>query len=263
VNQGGEPGHDDYGLPRVDIEIPDDARELDRDVQAYHRELRALRRQQRSLRWRAPFQRSGFAIPLLAGCLVVALLGVMASAMFSANPDFTQQQPGQSAGANHPSAGRSTQPATASTSLTSPAQLFPTPGAPLPRKSLNVAGKLVSLTSLRIAALAIVPINCDCGLALGQLLAQADKANVVVYLVGPRGTSLATLDRLAATAAKAVKVGKPARVATDPANVLTAAYQPTGLTVLLVDSRGGVSVAARLGSGLMLEKALQLLHPTG
>src|ERR1700761_7019153 len=25
VNQGGEQGHDDYGLPPVDIEIPDDA----------------------------------------------------------------------------------------------------------------------------------------------------------------------------------------------------------------------------------------------
>ena len=27
VNQGGEPGHDDYGLPPIDIEIPDDAAE--------------------------------------------------------------------------------------------------------------------------------------------------------------------------------------------------------------------------------------------
>ena len=33
MNQGGEPGHDDYGLPRVDIEIPDDAAEKIMTVQ--------------------------------------------------------------------------------------------------------------------------------------------------------------------------------------------------------------------------------------
>src|SRR5258708_5879402 len=89
VNQGGEQGHDDYGLPPVDIEIPDDARELYRDVQAYHRELPALRRQERSIRWRAPFRRSGVAIPLLAGCLIAALVAVMLSAMFTQNRYFT------------------------------------------------------------------------------------------------------------------------------------------------------------------------------
>src|SRR5215470_5493398 len=44
VNNGGDPGRDDYGLPPVDIEVPNDARELDRDVHAYYRELRSLRR---------------------------------------------------------------------------------------------------------------------------------------------------------------------------------------------------------------------------
>ena len=43
VNLGGDPGRDDFGLPPTDIQIPDDARELDRDVQAYYRELRSLR----------------------------------------------------------------------------------------------------------------------------------------------------------------------------------------------------------------------------
>jgi len=28
VNAGGDQGRDDYGLPPVDIEVPDDAREL-------------------------------------------------------------------------------------------------------------------------------------------------------------------------------------------------------------------------------------------
>ena len=86
MNQGGDTGHDDYGLPRVDIQIPDDARELDRDVQAYHRELRALRRHERSMRWRAPLRRSGMIVPLIAGCLVLAMVAGMVLTMFSANP---------------------------------------------------------------------------------------------------------------------------------------------------------------------------------
>ena len=84
MNHSGEPGHDDYGLPRVDIQIPDDARELDRDVQAYHRELRALRRHERSLRWRTPLRRSGMTVPLIAGCLVLAMVAGMVLTMFSA-----------------------------------------------------------------------------------------------------------------------------------------------------------------------------------
>ena len=48
MDVGGDPGRDDYGLPPIDVVIPDDARELDRDVQAYQRELRAQRRRQRA-----------------------------------------------------------------------------------------------------------------------------------------------------------------------------------------------------------------------
>src|SRR5215468_10026340 len=65
VNIGGDPGRDDYGLPPVDIEIPDDARELDRDVQAYRRELRALRWRRRT-RWLVvPLGRDGMVLTLL------------------------------------------------------------------------------------------------------------------------------------------------------------------------------------------------------
>jgi len=49
-----DPGRDEYGLPPVDVEITDDARELDRDVQAYQRELRARRRNMRVQRLSAP-----------------------------------------------------------------------------------------------------------------------------------------------------------------------------------------------------------------
>ena len=59
MDVGGDPGRDDYGLPPIDVVIPDDARELDRDVQAYQRELRALRRRQRARRLRGPLTRDG------------------------------------------------------------------------------------------------------------------------------------------------------------------------------------------------------------
>ena len=73
MNIGGDPGRDDYGLPPVDIEVPDDARELEREVQAYHRELRALRWRRRT-RWLVvPLGRDGMVLPLLAGCLAATV----------------------------------------------------------------------------------------------------------------------------------------------------------------------------------------------
>src|SRR5262249_34977545 len=75
VNVGGDPGRDDYGLPPVDIEIPDDARELDREVQAYHRELRAQRWRLRTRRLAGPLTRDGMALPLLAGTLLTVYSG--------------------------------------------------------------------------------------------------------------------------------------------------------------------------------------------
>jgi len=87
VNPGGEPERDDTGLPPVDIEIPDDARDLDRDVQAYHRELRAERRRQH---WRSVHHRfgsDGIVLPLLACCLILALITGTLLTIFTATSD--------------------------------------------------------------------------------------------------------------------------------------------------------------------------------
>jgi hypothetical protein len=80
VNPGGGSGWDE---PPLDIQIPDDARELDRDVLAYHRELRAQRRRNRLRRLAgpfAPFAARGSFMPLLASILAVCLV---AGAMLS------------------------------------------------------------------------------------------------------------------------------------------------------------------------------------
>jgi hypothetical protein len=71
------PGWDETPL---DVQIPDDARELDRDVLAYHRELRARRRRHRLRRFTSPFAGQGTILPLLASILAVCLV---AGAMLS------------------------------------------------------------------------------------------------------------------------------------------------------------------------------------
>ncbi|HLI40613.1 MAG TPA: hypothetical protein VKV35_03090 [Streptosporangiaceae bacterium] len=76
MNPGGE-GWDESPLG---IQVPDDARELDRDVLAYHRELRARRRRARLRRLAGPFAGHGTIMPLLASILAVCLV---AGAMLS------------------------------------------------------------------------------------------------------------------------------------------------------------------------------------
>ena len=77
MNPGGGSGWDE---PPLDIQIPDDARELARDVLAYHRELRARRRRSRLRRLTRPFAGQGALMPLLASILAVCLV---AGAMLS------------------------------------------------------------------------------------------------------------------------------------------------------------------------------------
>ena len=83
MNPGGGSGWDE---PPLDIQIPDDARELDRDVLAYHRELRAKRRRNRLRRLAGPLKpfapsaARGSVMPLLASILAVCLV---AGAMLS------------------------------------------------------------------------------------------------------------------------------------------------------------------------------------
>ena len=80
MNPDGGSGWDE---PPLDIQIPDDARELQRDVLAYHRELRARRRRKRLRRLAgpfAPFAARGSVMPLLASILAVCLV---AGAMLS------------------------------------------------------------------------------------------------------------------------------------------------------------------------------------
>jgi hypothetical protein len=92
VNPGGESGWDE---PPLDIQIPDDARELDRDVLAYHRELRAVRRRNRMRKLAG----QGTLMPLLASILAVCLVaGAMLSvATFSPATPSNHDRPSATA----------------------------------------------------------------------------------------------------------------------------------------------------------------------
>jgi hypothetical protein len=74
------PGGEGWDESPLGIQVPDDARELDRDVLAYHRELRARRRRARLRRLAGPFAGHGTIMPLLASILAVCLV---AGAMLS------------------------------------------------------------------------------------------------------------------------------------------------------------------------------------
>ena len=112
MNPGGGSGWDE---PPLDIQIPDDARELDREVLAYHREMRAQRRRNRLRRLAGPLAGQGTLMPLLASILAVCLVaGAMLSvATFSpatAPGNGQTARPGTSASAGH-SGPQSTAPA--------------------------------------------------------------------------------------------------------------------------------------------------------
>jgi hypothetical protein len=245
VNQGGEPAHDDYGLPPVDVQVPDDARELDRDIQAYHRELRALRRHERGLRWRAPLRHSGMIVPMIAGCLVLAMVAGMVLTMFSANPYFgglsTQEgqrstktaQSGQSPPASRNSPGSSS----ASPSARTNASGGPTTPAVtrLPAGTIEVDGQPVDLTTLVTTALAIIPANCGCVHLIRRLASEAAVARVSVFLVAGQGNANETR-QLAAEV-------NNAHLAIDPANLFTR-YFSKNVSVVLVDSQGKVASRA-------------------
>jgi hypothetical protein len=257
VSLGGEPERDDTGLPPVDIEIPDDARELDRDVQAYHRELRARRRELRHRRLTGPLARDGIVLPLLAGCLVLALIAGTLLTVFTAAGLNNEVQPGGGAQSTRPSA-----PVKANSTPTAPVtvpQLQALSGV-LPHATVIVDDQQVPLYRLIAnggAVLVLVPAgNCNCSNALGQLNAEAVAANVPIYLVSSRAG-------LARAKSLATSTGPPVKVAEDNKMVLAKRYQPSGLTALLVSTDGSVAEASQLKPGLKLTGALQHLASAG
>jgi hypothetical protein len=108
------PGGAGWDEPPLDIQIPDDARELDRDVLAYHRELRARRRRSRLRRLASPFAAQGTVMPLLASILAVCLVaGAMLSVATFSPSTAPGTRPSTAASSSQPAPQRSTPPGSA------------------------------------------------------------------------------------------------------------------------------------------------------
>jgi hypothetical protein len=238
VSFASEPGRDDGNLPPVNVVIPDDARELDRDVLAYRRELRAKRRRQRFMWLLRPFRTSQFGgqaaiVPLIAACLAISLVGGALLSVMTMSP----------ASAPTLSAPRTSgRPAAAAGNLTE-----------LPAGSVQLSGRTVPVRSLVTAAIALVPANCGCGAELGRLAGQAVAAHVSLYFAGS-GQEVSQLPALVD------RYGDGAAVAaTDYDSVLTVAYRPAGLTVLLVFRDAVAEVRRDLGADFDLAPTLREL----
>ena len=218
VNIGGDPGRDDYGLPPVDIEIPDDARELDRDVQAYHRELRAQRWRRRTRRLAGPLTRDGMVLPLLAGCLALTLLAGTLLTVFS-GAQLTGRAPGR---ADHQ----------------------------LPNATVLVDGVRTPLRQLRGLVLALVPAGCRCA-DLPQLAREAGEAHVPIYIAGRGRALVADLVKRTRPGAHAVEDTNDALMSTYNPVILTAVLvkdDGSVARVALPDRKKGFQLTSALRS---------------
>ena len=128
MNPGGGAGWDESPL---DIQIPDDARELDRDVLAYHREQRAKRRRNRLRRLAGPLGGHGTLLPLLASILAVCLVAGAMLSVATFSPPTAPGTPSHSPtakAASSPSATTRTSPVTSQPAGTAGASRTPASG---------------------------------------------------------------------------------------------------------------------------------------
>ena len=240
MNAGGDQGRDDYGLPPVDIEVPDDARELARDVQAYHRELRSRRRRHLARRLYGPLTRDGVVLPLLAGCLALTLV---AATMLTV---FTARQPTASL--------RPQRPGTGTVSRT-PAR----PGAALVDTILFKAGQATPLSNLPgpVVVLALIPPRCRCMTDLRKLTVQALKAGTTIYLVGVRNAQVTYMTA-------ALDLGKT-QALEDSEELLPAPYDVTALTAVVVrpDGTARPVLVQDRGHGFQIDNDVRALATGG
>jgi hypothetical protein len=236
VNPGGEPERDDTGLPPVDIEIPDDARELDRDVQAYFRELRAERRRQRRRRMHGGLTRDGVVLPLLACCLILALITGTLLTVFTATSDQNVVTPPTSGTSTGRSSPPGTSPPASSSASASAGQSAAGPGLTgrtvrLPDASLVVNGQPLFVRGLIETLLVLIPPRCRCVAAVGRLASLGARGGTV--LVGTPGT-IAEAQRLQSRLNPSVSTNVMAGL--DAHGVLLKAVPAAGLTTVVIST---------------------------
>lgn len=234
MEPGSDPGRDEYGLPPVDIEIPDDARDLDRDVQAYHRELRAQRRHVRVRRLAGPLTRHGMVLPLVAACLALTLLtGSLLTVLSGRQIPMMRNQLSP----------RPTQGVSASR------------GRQLPNASVVFDRHTVGLRTLAPAVLAWVPTTClGCGQILKLLARQAARKGVAFYFVAHDPVAQPGLMNL--TNQIGPKYGQ--QIVNDTNNTLGSVYGLERVTAIFAHSDGSVDVPDDVVRGLSRSSGLTM-----
>jgi hypothetical protein len=225
VSFASEPGRDDSNLPPLNVVIPDDARELERDVIAYRREMRAQRRRRRLAWFVRPVSKSGgpaAIVPLIAACLALSLVGGALLSVVTMGP------------ASAPTISASAQPPVSLSATKLPAASLEEPG-----------GRPVPVRLLAPAAIALVPARCACGPSLLRLADQAVKADDIgLYFVGTGQEGLTQVSALVT-----LDGNNTALPMTDLGHVLSTAYHPARLTVLLIFKSGAAEVTTSDLSG--------------
>lgn len=231
---GGDPEPDDYGLPPVDVVVPDDARELEGDMLAYLREERRRRHRERIRRLTRPVARFGVAIPIITGALLVALLSGVLMTAFGPRPT---PRPTSAQLAIRPSA--------------NPGEI----GGLLPDERVEMVARdrtPTALRDLRPGVIGIVPPAYRCEDVVADLAGRTQQSKLNFWLVadprpagGRKATSLNDLRACAGTAHN----GTPLLLE-DREGVLAGTYAPapgmpgpagTGLTAVFVQPDGVVT----------------------
>lgn len=216
----GDPERDDYGLPHVDVIVPDDARELDRDLIAYRREERQRRRKAVLRRLLRPFGRYGPAVPIIGGALLVAVLsGVLITVLGPrATPQHTTVPPSTSV----------------RTATAQPGGI----GAPLPQGAIKIDDRDARIADLQGSIVVLAPDGCRCDQAVQSLAQQAHQYDLKAFLVGSHRWTAATAAELTRMAGKP---GVTAQIVKDEPGTLYSTFHGSGLTVLLVHIDGIVA----------------------
>ncbi|MEO3785886.1 hypothetical protein ABGB12_21365 [Actinocorallia sp. B10E7] len=218
-------GDDDYGLPRVDVVVPDDASELDEDLAAWRREERGRRRRERLRRLLRPLTRHGLATLVLVFTVVLAVASGILITFFGPRPAL--QSP--------------------AVPLASPTATVGAVGGRLPDARVAVNAAPRTAASLRPAVLVIMPPGCDCESRLRELARQAVGNSLHFYLLIDRRTSGQSVQdahrELRPVASRITEV--VTGIVDDPENALASSYLARGLTVVVVRSDGLVSQVVR------------------
>jgi len=221
VRPDGDPEPDDYGLPHVDVVVPDDARELDRDIVAYRREERQRRRRARLARLARPFTRFGVAVPIISGALLIALISGLLMTAFGPRPTP-----------------RTTTPARSAAPSAAPGRI----GGYLPTGTVAMVSRnrrQGSLSDMSHGVIAVVPPACRCGKLVNELATRTQESHLLFWLVIDRrkGPAVSTEEgdkQLHALGGAAH--GGVVELVDDPADLLARTYVPEGAgpTAILV-----------------------------